>query len=81
MKATPQRIHNIFVKDILSAMPTSPMVVEAIKIIGPTRARELLMSSAFSISFNLINKRAAKISILPEMNLSNAIPIIAFSSK
>ena len=81
MQATPPNIHSIFANEILSAIPIRPIVVVSNKMIGPIKARELLIMRAFSMSLYLMNKKATNISILPDKTRSSAIPIIAFSSK
>jgi hypothetical protein len=80
IQPTPQNIQKIFDIDILSAIPRTPIAVVRISMIGPTIARELLITKAFSTSLNFKNKKAARISILPDKSLKKAIPIIAFSN-
>ncbi len=81
MQPTPHAIHMILVKEILSAIPNSPIAVVTIRTSGPINARELLTTNAFSTSLNFKINMAAKISKLPDNKRKNAMPIIAFSNK
>jgi hypothetical protein len=62
-------------------MPNKPMAVVAIKIIGPTSAKELLRMSAFPTSLNFKKRIATVISIIPEKNRNKDMPRIALSNK
>jgi hypothetical protein len=64
---------------MLSTIPHNPIVVVKINISGPISAREVLTIRAFSSELNFNINIAAKISILPDINLKKAIPNIAFS--
>lgn len=79
MKQTPIKIQNIFDIEILSANPINPIDVVNIKINGPTKANILFTTNAFSILFNFKIMMATKISIVPEKNLNNDMPIMALS--
>lgn len=69
----------IFAKEIFSAIPNNPIVVVRIRIIGPTRAKLVFNTRAFSMLFDLRMRKATMISILPDNMRKRDIPIIAFS--
>lgn len=67
--------------DSLSDIPTSPTVVVAIRISGPTSASDEFTTRALSIWFNLSISSAAQISMVPEVNRSDAmVSTILFST-
>jgi hypothetical protein len=70
---TPAPTQRNFDGDSLSDIPTSPTVVVAIRMSGPTKASDEFTTNALSIWFNRSMSSAAQISIVPDVSRSDAI--------
>ena len=62
----PKIIQEILNRESFSVIPNRPTAVVLISIIGPTKAKELFTTNAFSISLSFSMRIAAKISIANE---------------
>ena len=79
MSPTPRKIIKIRITDIFSVIPNSPNAVVRIKIHGPTSAKALFKTNAFSILLNFRIAIATEISIIPERTRNIDIPKMVLS--
>ncbi|MNV95114.1 hypothetical protein D3C71_1899740 [compost metagenome] len=70
----------ILLQDSLSAIPDSPIAVVMIKTLGPTKASAEFTANALSTRPSFSINSAAKISIDPDIILSDAILVTNLSS-